>query len=160
MLGAAFYRGSGSQYEMQKETLLSAGVLVPCLRKLKDAGLITVEKPGRRERRQISITTAGRSVLEEQWRKALDENISDFEAVLKLCKVGEWISLEEAIGFCQRAVEFRSKQLSFYERPDKVREAPILDSYSLASYRELAKFHRLQGEEIVLRALKKALIDD
>jgi DNA-binding PadR family transcriptional regulator len=159
VLGAA-WRGAGSQYEIQKETLLSPGVIVPCLSRFKRDGLITIDNPEERERRQIRITAAGRSILEKQWRQALDTNIGDFDAVLKLCKVGEWVDLPEAVDYAQKAAAYRSAQLSAYERVDKVREPPAVDPYSFATYKELVGFHRLQGEEAALKALELALRSD
>jgi DNA-binding PadR family transcriptional regulator len=64
-------------YALQKETLLSAGALVPALAKLKADGLLEAEALGPRKRRQFRVPPGVLRKMEERWKSGAEDHIAD-----------------------------------------------------------------------------------
>ncbi len=149
-----------SLYELQKETLLSPGALVPALRKLKARRCVRVHKAGPRGRKQFYVPEEVLAELESEWTKAALSHIDDFDAVLKLCKAAENANLPKAVAYAHAAAKRRASELDIYADDTGRRTAPKLEFDSYPSYKELARFYQLQAEESTLKALEAALRTD
>ncbi len=75
-----------SLYAFREQAALEPGAIRSALDHLQRNELITRADPGRRRRRDLALTGAGRSVLENSWPNCLREDI-DAEAVLRAAMV-------------------------------------------------------------------------
>jgi|SRR5271157_1525664 len=157
---ALISNGWRTLYALQKETLLSAGALVPALEKLRDKGLLHAEPAGPRNRRQFRVPAAISKNIGEKWKASADDHIVDCDAVLKLCKAAEIFDIQAAVKYADEALELRAEKLRKYRNKAGDIVAPEPDYRSYLSYREVAKFYRLQAEEQTLRAIVAALKTD
>jgi len=153
-------------YALQKETLLSAGALVPALAKLKAEGLLHAESLGPRKQQQFRVPAViaekirrktGKTWIEEKWKASAQAHITDCDAVLKLCKAAEIFAMREAAEYAYSAAELRASELRKYTNREGRLEAPVLNPFSYRSYRDVARFYQLRAEEQTLRALEAAL---
>ena len=147
-------------YALQKETLLSAGALVPALAKLNAKGLLHAEPLGPRKRQRFRVAKDVMKKNEEKWKSSAQDHIADCDAVLKLCKAAEIFNLPEAVEYARSAAEFRASELRKYTNKNGEIEAPELNPFSYRSYRDVARFYQLQAEEHTLRAVEAALKTD
>jgi DNA-binding PadR family transcriptional regulator len=147
-------------YALQKETLLSAGALVPALAKLREKGLLQAKALGPRKRQQFRVPPAIWKKIEERWKSSTRDHIADCNAVLKLCKAAEIFDLRAAVEYAHEAAEFRASELRKCTNRNGQIEAPEVDFVSYLSYRKVARFYQLQAEEHVLRAVEAALRTD
>ena len=147
-------------YALQKETLLSAGALVPALAKLEAKGLLHAEAVGPRKRRQFRVPPSAMRKMEERWKSSIQDHIADCDAVLKLCKAAEIFDLTEAVEYAHSAAELRASELRKYRNREGQIEAPAVDYVNYRSYRDVARFYQLQAEEHTLRAVEAALRTD
>ncbi len=158
VLSLIFYARASSLYALQQETALSAGALVPALRKLKAKGLLHAGLLGPRRRQEFSVKVGiPEMALEENWKSVAGRFIDDSDAVLKLCKVAEHFNLPLAVEYAKAAAEFRGAELRKYTNREGHIQAPELNVYSFRSYKEVARFHQLQAEEVTLRVVEAAL---
>jgi len=144
-------------YALQKETLLSAGALVPALAKLTAKGLLHAEPLGPRKRQRFRIAKDVMEKNTEKWKSSAQDHIADCDAVLKLCKAAEIFDLPEAVEYAHSAAELRAAELRKYTNQKGHIEAPEVDPLSYRSYRDVARFYQLQAEEHTLRAVEEAL---
>src|SRR5262249_10227987 len=144
-------------YALQRETLLSAGALVPALAKLKAKGLLHADETGPRNRKQFRVPAGVLSRVAEEWKASAQAHIADCDAVLKLCKAAEIFDLPEAVEYAHAGAEFRTAELRKYTSRTGHIEAPDVDPRSFRSYKDVARFHQLQAEQLTLTALEKAL---
>jgi len=147
-------------YALQKETFLSAGALVPALRKLMDKGLLRSEEPGLRGRLEFQVPQSKAKEIEEKWKATAKEHIGDCDAVLKLCKAAEIFDLPEAVDLASSALQLRTAELRNYTNPNGQRRVPQIDPYNFRSFWDVARFYKLQAEEQTLREVKRALESD
>jgi DNA-binding PadR family transcriptional regulator len=168
ILALISYGHATTLYALQKETLLSAGALVPALTKLKADGLIQAESVGPRRRQQFRVGAVilkrverkTEQTIKENWNASAQAHMADCDAVLKLCKAGEIFDLPEAVEYAHSAAEFRASELRKYTNQEGRVEAPEIDPFSYRSYRDVARFYQLQAEEHTLRAVEAALKTD
>ena len=155
-------------YALQKETLISAGALVPALARLKAEGLISLDPVGLRKRQQFRINSVifkkargyKETAIEENLKASAQEHIADCDAVLKLCKAAEILDLSYAVEYAHSAAELRASELRKYTSQEGRVEAPEVDPFSYRSYLDVARFYQLQAEEHTLRAVEAALMTD
>jgi DNA-binding PadR family transcriptional regulator len=74
--------GLTSLYAFRKEAGLEPGGIRSALRHLEERGFISHAQPGRRMRRALALTAAGRAQLEHSWTRYLRER-TDAETVLR-----------------------------------------------------------------------------
>ena len=74
--------GLSSLYSFQKHAGLQPGGTRPALQRLEQRNLIQRAESGRRQRRDFSLTPAGRDLLERTWKECLKDS-NDTEAVLR-----------------------------------------------------------------------------
>lgn len=155
------HEGADTLYALHRETLHSAGALVPALAKLKAKGLLHAEVAGPRNRQQFRVPAGALKEIEEQWRSSAQTHIMDCDAVLKLCKAAELFDIQEAIQYAHSAAELRATELwkHYKNRAGQV-EAPEVNPFSYGSYRNVRRFYQLQAEEQILRAVEAALLTD
>jgi DNA-binding MarR family transcriptional regulator len=147
-------------YALQKETLLSAGALVPALAKLKASGLLHAEALGPRKRQQFRVPAGSLRKMAERWKLSAQDHIADCDAVLKLCKAAEIFDISEAVEYARLAAELRASELRKYTNKQGRIEAPGVNPFSYRSYKDVARFYQLQAEEQTLRAVEAALKKD
>ena len=147
-------------YSLQKETLLSAGALVPALAKLQAKRLLRAESSGVRKRQEFRTPAGIVKKIEEQWKASAQDHIGNCDAVLKLCKAAEIFDIGEAVLYAHSAAELRSSELRKYTNREGHLETPEVNPFSYRSYRQLARFYQLQAEEQTLRAVEATLRTD
>lgn len=82
---ALIERGVATPYGLQRLAGLSPGATIPALRRLVEAKLVLLGKPGARGRTEHRITADGRRQLKSGWRTLLDSGPSgDLDADLRI----------------------------------------------------------------------------
>ncbi len=82
--------GSATSYSMQQHGGISLGASIPALRRMLDAGLVLKSKPGKRGRRDFSLTSDGIRAM-KSWRVTVDTflkgSVRDSENVCRAVSV-------------------------------------------------------------------------
>jgi DNA-binding MarR family transcriptional regulator len=146
--------------QLREFTGLSTGILSPSLRALQQAGLVELSSGARG---RVNIGTIGaEAVLTAHWKEYLDQIDLELESVLRLA----WVALRMgmrtgephlAVEYVRAAANYRHQQLGIARDQESSFRVSDLAGGNFSSMRALARLHRLQAEELTLRALERAL---
>jgi DNA-binding MarR family transcriptional regulator len=101
-----------SLYAFRQEAELEPGGIRSALKHLEERDLITRAEPGTRMRRDMALTEAGRTFLDDSWKMCLRE-YADSESVLRAAWVASVMSdLGQAAIYLQRMGEKRHMEAS------------------------------------------------
>jgi DNA-binding MarR family transcriptional regulator len=81
--------GLKSLYELRQQASLEPGAIISAMKMLENNGLVSRADPGKRRRRDLSLTAAGSALLERSWQACLRE-YPDADAVLRAAVVA-WV---------------------------------------------------------------------
>lgn len=81
--------GLRSLYELRQEAFLEPGGIRSAIKALEDEKLLSRTAPGKRRRRELTLTPAGNAFLDHSWQSSLRE-YGDAEAVLRAALVA-WL---------------------------------------------------------------------
>jgi len=153
--------GTNTSYLLSRRAGISLGGSLPALKRLLRQGLIREGKPGRRGRREFSLTRAGESELaniDHHLQAALAEPASDLESLLRLAVCAVVIGRNElAVGLLRKgAADFQARSEKGKDTiPELKQETAPADFYVvITSYCQTARLH---ADTSSLRFLASAL---
>jgi DNA-binding PadR family transcriptional regulator len=112
--------GIQTGYELQTKANVSLGSSLPALQKLRTAKLLIATKGASRGAVIYSITSAGQSELESQWKSLLEEQPKDLDSILRIATVARLMeSPQDAIEFLKTSVERLKRQARVLRKKSK-----------------------------------------